>query len=49
MAMEQPLQAEIVDGVLYGRGASDMKGPLAAMLTAVERVAATAERLARGG
>ena len=28
------------DGYLYGRGASDMKGPLAAMLTAVERVAA---------
>jgi succinyl-diaminopimelate desuccinylase len=29
------------DGYLYGRGASDMKGPLAAMLTAVERVAAS--------
>ena len=27
------------DGVLYGRGASDMKGPLAAMITAAERVA----------
>ncbi len=27
------------DGFLYGRGASDMKGPLAAMITAAERVA----------
>ena len=32
------------DGVLYGRGASDMKGPVAAMVTAAERVA----REARG-
>jgi succinyl-diaminopimelate desuccinylase len=31
------------DGFLYGRGASDMKGPLAAMITAAERVARTAE------
>ena len=31
------------DGVLYGRGASDMKGPLAAMITAAERVARTAD------
>jgi succinyl-diaminopimelate desuccinylase len=30
------------DGFLYGRGASDMKGPLAAMVTAAERVAASA-------
>ena len=29
------------DGFLYGRGASDMKGPLAAMITAAERVART--------
>ena len=36
-----PFGAEIVDGHVYGRGASDMKGPLAAMLTAVERVAAS--------
>lgn len=27
------------DGFLYGRGASDMKGPLAAMVTAAERLA----------
>ena len=29
------------DGFLYGRGASDMKGPLAAMVTAAERWAHT--------
>jgi len=29
------------DGWLYGRGASDMKGPLAALVTAAERVAAS--------
>jgi succinyl-diaminopimelate desuccinylase len=29
------------DGYLYGRGASDMKGPLAAMITAAERAAAS--------
>lgn len=28
-------------GYLYGRGASDMKGPLAAMITAAERIAAS--------
>lgn len=32
-----PFSATIKDGVLYGRGAADMKGSLAAMVTACER------------
>jgi succinyl-diaminopimelate desuccinylase len=32
-----PFEAEIKDGYLYGRGAADMKGSLAAMVVAVER------------
>ena len=32
-----PFAAEIVDGHLYGRGTADMKGSLAAMVTACER------------
>lgn len=33
-----PFDARIEDGVLWGRGAADMKGALAAMVAAVERV-----------
>lgn len=32
-----PFGAEIHDGVLYGRGTADMKGSIAAMVTAIER------------
>lgn len=32
-----PFAAEIHDGMLYGRGAADMKGSIAAMVTACER------------
>ncbi|SBS28608.1 Succinyl-diaminopimelate desuccinylase [Marinomonas spartinae] len=31
-----PFAPKIIDGILYGRGAADMKGSLAAMVTAVE-------------
>ena len=34
-----PYGAEILDGRMYGRGTSDAKGPLSAMVAAVESVA----------
>ncbi|MBI5563249.1 MAG: ArgE/DapE family deacylase [Chloroflexi bacterium] len=36
--MPEPFVAEIIDGKLYGRGAYDMKGSLAAMLAAAKAV-----------
>ena len=44
-----PFAAEIHDGLLYGRGAADMKSSIAAMIVAVERVIETKPINARIG
>jgi len=41
----QPFSAAIEDGFLYGRGAADMKGSVAAMVTAIERFVESGQKM----
>lgn len=44
--IHDPFAAELVDGIIYGRGTVDMKGGIAAMIMAVECVRAAGVQLA---
>ena len=44
--MERALDAEVRDGRVYGRGACDTKGSMAAMMVAMERLATQRDELA---
>lgn len=45
MELEDPFSGHLADGRVWGRGASDMKGGMGAMLAAVREVARLADRL----
>ena len=45
---QSPFEPKVVDGKLYGRGTTDMKGGVAAMLIAASRLIANGEALKRG-